>query len=217
MANPAPNSGKRTAEQRAAYRRKTGKVTVEYVPQAVTLALAAEKRAARHDAHVRAWRAAVALRRHWNNRRAHAESLHDSHVRVFRNGAYNWRARYKTDPEFALKERLRTQARKKAKLHPKLDDLMRDAINRNGNSMTVADVCGYTIKELRVHIERQFKGGMDWNAFMRGDIHIDHIRPQRLFDLSNIDGVRACWSLSNLRPLWAVDNLTKGGKADAPL
>ncbi|ARL91010.1 hypothetical protein BOC57_35125 [Burkholderia pseudomallei] len=116
-----------------------------------------------------------------------------------------------------MKERLRTQARKKAKLHPKLDDLMRDAINRNGNSMTVADVCGYTIKELRVHIERQFKGGMDWNAFMRGDIHIDHIRPQRLFDLSNIDGVRACWSLSNLRPLWAVDNLTKGGKADAPL
>ncbi|ARK42639.1 hypothetical protein BOC60_20385 [Burkholderia pseudomallei] len=105
---------------------------------------------------------------------------------------YNWRARYKTDPEFALKERLRTQARKKAKLHPKLDDLMRDAINRNGNSMTVADVCGYTIKELRVHIERQFKGGMDWNAFMRGDIHIDHIRPQRLFDLSNIDEVRAC-------------------------
>ncbi|ARK86054.1 hypothetical protein BOC42_00350 [Burkholderia pseudomallei] len=76
----------------------------------------------------------------------------------------------------------------------------------------MVDACGYTIAALKTHLERQFKDGMDWSAFMRGEIHIDHIKPQRLFDLSDIDEVRACWSLTNLRPLWARDNLTKSGR-----
>ena len=85
-------------------------------------------------------------------------------------------------------------------------------MNRGGESRTVADVCGYSIAELKAHLERQFKGGMSWSAFMSGDIHIDHIKPQRLFDLSNIEDVKACWALTNLQPLWSKDNLVKAGR-----
>jgi hypothetical protein len=209
LANKSPNGGKRTPERRAEYRRERGETTSEYVPKAVTMDLAAERRAARHDAHVRAWSKADAK----------AKSLrHDAHIKEFKSkikserNVAQFRHKYKTDPEFALKQRLRTQTRKKARLHPKLDDLMRDAIKRGGSSRTVADVCGYTIKELKTHLEALFADGMDWQAFMRGEIHIDHIKPQRLFDLSDAGEVRACWALSNLQPLWRADNLRKGGK-----
>ncbi|KVU21222.1 hypothetical protein WK62_19750 [Burkholderia ubonensis] len=52
--------------------------------------------------------------------------------------------------------------------------------------------------------------------FRRGEIHIDHRRPQSSFDLNDADQVRACWALSNLQPLWARDNLTKGARWDGP-
>lgn len=205
-ANKGPNSGRRTPERRAEYRRKRGQASGDYVPRAIAMELAAARKAAKHDAHVRAWK-------HANSKPA---PRHDAHVRqcARRKQTELWRIRYKTDPEFALQQRLRTQARKKAKLFPKLDDLIRDAINRGGESRTVADVCGYTIPELKRHLESKFRDGMDWGAFMRGEIHIDHIKPQRLFDLSSIENVRECWALSNLQPLWRRDNLLKAARWD---
>lgn len=215
--NPAPNSGRRTPEQRAAYRRMRGETLVRYLPRSVRLEIAGLKRIALanaprqrrplDDSHVRAWKLD-------EMRRQRQTLTCDAHVRVFKNGIHDWRARYKTDPEFALRERLRTQGRKRAKLFPKLDDLIRSAINRGGNSRTVADVCGYTITELKQHIESRFADGMNWDEFMKGNIHIDHIKPQRLFDMSSVDGVKACWALGNLQPLWRRDNLAKGGRWD---
>ena len=74
---------------------------------------------------------------------------------------------------------------------------------------------GYTMAELREHLERQFANGMDWAAFSRGEIHIDHIVPVSAFDLSSDDGVRACWAMDNIQPLWAADNMRKGAKLPA--
>lgn len=64
--------------------------------------------------------------------------------------------------------------------------------------------------QLRQHIERQFVDGMTWDAFNQGDIHIDHIIPKAAFDLSDFEQWRKCWCMSNLRPLWAKDNVSKG-------
>jgi hypothetical protein len=83
------------------------------------------------------------------------------------------------------------------------------ANRRNGTSNRVEELCGYSIAELRQHIERQFTKGMTWDRFMSGEIHIDHIVPQKSFDLQDDTEWRACWSLTNLRPMWAKDNLEK--------
>jgi hypothetical protein len=200
---------KRTPAQRAEYIRRRGETTAEYLGKAERLRIAAERRASQIDAHVKAWRAAQ-----------RAIPRHDAHVARYRARldslahTARWRARYQTDPEFALEQRLRTQLRKKAKLFPKLDDLMRDALNRQGGSNIVERACGYTISQLRTHLEALFSVGMSWQAFACGDIHIDHIRPQSSFDLNDADQVRACWALSNLQPLWSTDNLTKGACTD---
>lgn len=66
----------------------------------------------------------------------------------------------------------------------------------------------YTIAELKAHLEAQFEPWMTWANF--GDWHIDHIRPVALFNLP--DEIEACWALSNLQPLRAVDNIRKGKK-----
>ena len=53
---------------------------------------------------------------------------------------------------------------------------------------------------------------MTWENFMKGEIHIDHIRPCSSFNLSDTEEQRKCFNYKNLQPLWAVDNLRKADK-----
>lgn len=71
------------------------------------------------------------------------------------------------------------------------------------------EIVGYGDDTLRSHIERQFSRGMTWENY--GEWHVDHIVPVSFFLSSGADAdiMRRCWALSNLRPLWAKDNLTK--------
>lgn len=102
--------------------------------------------------------------------------------------------------------------RQKAKNNDRIGHLMRQALAVRGESPTVYAELGYTIAELRAHLERQFTKGMTWERFTAGEIHIDHITPQASFDLSDPDQWRACWSLGNLRPMWWRENIAKGAQ-----
>jgi hypothetical protein len=71
---------------------------------------------------------------------------------------------------------------------------------------------GYSLDELRQHIERQFTRGMTWEN--RGRWEIDHVQPLKNFRCEDPDhpDFRAAWALSNLRPLWKPENATKQGR-----
>jgi hypothetical protein len=127
--------------------------------------------------------------------------------------ATRYRLRYKADPYFNLKEKLRRQITKQMK-KDKYADLIRSAINRGGESPTVARLFGYSIKELKASLASKFSEGMTWNAFLLGEIHIDHIKPVAAHDLSIHEEFISCWSMENLQPLWAKDNLVKSCKWD---
>jgi hypothetical protein len=75
---------------------------------------------------------------------------------------------------------------------------------------------GYTVEQLKVHIERNFLAGMSWEN--RNEWHIDHIIPVSAFNFEAPEDVdfKKCWSLKNLRPLWAKDNIEKGNKLEKP-
>lgn len=81
----------------------------------------------------------------------------------------------------------------------------------------VAEIVGYTKEELVAHIESQFTEGMSWEVLATGAIHIDHVRPVSSFDFTTEDcpGFKACWALSNLRPMWALENQRKGNRWEA--
>lgn len=70
----------------------------------------------------------------------------------------------------------------------------------------------YTAGELKSHLESMFLPGMSWQNYGVKGWHIDHVRPCASFDLSEQDQFDECWSLANLQPLWASDNLRKGSK-----
>lgn len=71
---------------------------------------------------------------------------------------------------------------------------------------------GFTVHDLMQHLERQFLPGMSWDN--RGEWHIDHIRPLNGFNFSAPADpeFREAWALTNLRPLWAKDNISKSAR-----
>lgn len=72
------------------------------------------------------------------------------------------------------------------------------------------DILGYTQTDFINHIESLFKKGMTWEN--RSEWHIDHIRPLKLFIEDGVTDVSIINALSNLQPLWAKENLSKGAK-----
>lgn len=70
------------------------------------------------------------------------------------------------------------------------------------------DILGYTADELKIHIESLFVNGMSWDNW--GEWHIDHIIPLNFFDKET--PIHIVNSLSNLRPLWAEENLKRSKK-----
>ena len=74
------------------------------------------------------------------------------------------------------------------------------------------DILGYTISDLVRHIERQFEKGMSWENY--GDWHVDHRLPVSSFQFTSVNDseFHACWALTNLRPIWAKENITKRDK-----
>lgn len=87
---------------------------------------------------------------------------------------------------------------------------LKNGRSKNGNHWE--NLVGYTIQELIDHLTKLFKPGMNIENF--GEWHIDHIIPVSSFEIESIecDNFKKCWELSNLQPLWAVENMSKGDK-----
>lgn len=80
----------------------------------------------------------------------------------------------------------------------------------NGSKPKTMSILGCSISELKIYIESKFQEGMTWDNY--GMWHIDHIKPCALFDLTKEEQVNECFHFSNLQPLWATDNCSKGAR-----
>jgi len=69
---------------------------------------------------------------------------------------------------------------------------------------------GCSVEELKAHLESQFKPGMSWENY--GAWHIDHIKPLARFDLTDRGQFLKACNYTNLQPLWAAENISKGAK-----
>ncbi|AUR82917.1 hypothetical protein NVP1030O_01 [Vibrio phage 1.030.O._10N.222.55.F9] len=91
----------------------------------------------------------------------------------------------------------------------------RETLNRlntnwKGSRKDCEKMLGYTHVQFKAHIESQFKDGMSWEN--RSEWHVDHIKPISLFISEGVVDVSIINALSNLQPLWAHENLSKGAK-----
>lgn len=90
------------------------------------------------------------------------------------------------------------------------NSLARIQSNWKGGRAKEEQTLGYTYEQLKQRIECQFKEGMSWEN--RSEWHIDHIKPIKAFLDEGVTDPAIINALSNLQPLWAKDNLSKGAK-----
>ena len=92
-----------------------------------------------------------------------------------------------------------------------LRERLRAVLRGKNKSATTMALLGCTVEELRNHLEKQFVDGMTWTN--RGTVwHIDHMWPVTSFDLSDAEQQRRCFHFTNLQPLFASENMSKGNK-----
>jgi len=106
--------------------------------------------------------------------------------------------RKKTDPEFKLLKTIRSRINNV--LHRKKISKLNETIN----------LLGCSVSFLKEYLQEKFVDGMTWEN--HGVWHIDHIKPCCQFNLIDEEEQKKCFHYTNLQPLWAKDNLSKGGK-----
>ena len=111
----------------------------------------------------------------------------------------------KSDPNFKLKYALRSN------LHSHIR-----RIENGVKSERTLTYVGCSLNFLMSWFEFQFNQDMTWSN--HGTYwHIDHIKPCSSFDLTDNDMLHECYNWSNLRPIYSLENLSKGNKVDNEL
>lgn len=158
-------------------------------------------------------------RRYWGDPK-------NARARVSRYAAENaelLRARRKLkhqDPDFKRKNRERVRQYRstaKGRLNHRMSERIAKGLCGRRLGKNWQSLLGYTVEELRSHLERQFTKGMSWSNI--GRWHIDHILPLALFSYTTADDpeFRAAWAITNLRPLWAPRNMQKHARRETLL
>lgn len=103
-------------------------------------------------------------------------------------------------------------------LNARMSCQIRSVLRGRKNQKSWRSLVGYSPSDLRKRVESQFVNGMNWDKFMKGEIHLDHIIPKSKFKFSTPDDIefKRCWSLENLRPEWAHENMSRGDKILEP-
>lgn len=107
------------------------------------------------------------------------------------------RERKKIDPIFKLSNNIR----RRINIFLSLNDITK--------KNKTFDIVGCSPEFLKEYLEKQFTEGMSWEL-MGQHIHIDHIIP--LSSATTEEEVYKLCHYTNLQPLWAKDNLSKGKK-----
>jgi len=107
------------------------------------------------------------------------------------------RERKRTDRQYALACGLRQR--------------MAQALKGNGKSGSAVRDLGMTIPEFKAYIEPMFLPGMTWENWTDDGWHLDHIYPLAKADLTDRAQFLAVCNWQNYQPMWAADNIAKGG------
>jgi hypothetical protein len=121
-------------------------------------------------------------------------------IRAYKSAAK--KKRLASDPVYKLKESMSHSVRQSLKKR-----------NLDKSKAKWQELLGYTVEQLKEHLEKQFDDKMSWENY--GTYwHIDHIKPQSKFVFTSKEDLefKNCWALDNLQPLEAKENIRKSNK-----
>ena len=126
--------------------------------------------------------------------------------------AYN--SKYRTVNKNRLREEYKIYRKKREetdinfKIATRLRSRLYKAIKDSAKKGSAVNDLGCSISFLKQHLESLFSFGMSWENY--GKWHVDHIKPLVSFDLTIREQFLKACHFTNLQPLWAKDNISKG-------
>ena len=125
----------------------------------------------------------------WNNRSKEQKQAKAEYNKVWKKD------RYKNNNNYKIRCIISSAVRRSLKGMKKGD--------------SIKNILGYSIEELKEHLEHQFEDWMNWDNLgltankEKETWQIDHIIPVNTFNIKEIgdEEFRKCWALDNLRPL----------------
>ena len=118
--------------------------------------------------------------------------------------------------EWESKNRDRINEQKRERREDPVNQLKDRARNRirhvlgEAKDKSTPEYLGCTYEELKNHLELQFTNHMCWGNM--SEWHVDHIVP--LASADTLEDLMPLLHFTNLQPLWAHDNLSKGTRLD---
>ena len=134
-----------------------------------------------------------------------------------RDKLHRYNKEYQSRPEISEHRKILNstyQKQTQPQLRSKYRSLLYQCIKRESDS--IERVVGIKFKAFKEYITSLFIEGMTWNNKGKGGWEIDHIVPLSAFDLTKQDEVNKAMHYTNLRPLWAKDNLSKHANLVTP-
>ena len=127
--------------------------------------------------------------------------------------------RIKKIDQYRKVARERAQEKRETSLEFRLTEILRKRLRNaliNGckgkKTDSALNLLGCSVEELKKHLELKFVEGMNWENYGKFGWHIDHIIPCAKFDLTKAEEQKKCFHYTNMQPLWATENLSKGSK-----
>ncbi len=103
------------------------------------------------------------------------------------------------------------------KIRNRLNHRIWDALLLSGQQKKdkTYSLVGCELTFLKKWFEFQFVKSMNWDNIKLW--HIDHVKPCKSYDLSNVEEQYKCFHWTNLRPCWAQENMEKSDTVDIDL
>ena len=120
--------------------------------------------------------------------------------RISANALANQKKRIEIDPAFKLLIRLRSR----------VYSLLKNVNHRKIKS--TLELLGCSADDFKKYLESKFVQGMTWENYNLRGWHVDHIIPCARFNLMNEEELKRCFHFSNLQPMWAKENWSKGAR-----
>jgi uncharacterized membrane protein YheB (UPF0754 family) len=138
----------------------------------------------------------------------YSKNYYQTHKKEINTNHKNYRENHRKEMSKYIVNRLKTDIN--FKLAHNLRNRLRKALHRNQKSGSAVGDLGCSISALKTYLESKFQEGMAWENWSKTGWHIDHIIPLDSFNLQNREEFLKACHYTNLQPLWAEENITKG-------
>lgn len=163
---------------------------------------------------------AIKTNREWrkNNKEKHkiaTKKWREKNKEKVKETRRNWiENNRKKTREYSAKKRLKVSKR----ISNSISSSILLSIKKNKSGMSWEKLVNFSFEEFKKRFEKLFADGMSWDNYGRNGWHVDHIIPISAFNFEKPedDDFKRCWALSNLQPMWAKENISKGNKLKKP-